>query len=871
MEKFIIKKFTDEVENNNDIDSIINLLDYLEEQFKNKKEKNEKIMDEFLEELLEKNSFAKREFFSRNKNIKISLFIKLYEKRKIQKNNIKHFKNTLKLLKNIEKDIKRNITKKTLDEFMLNDESIIKGRFGLIKMINEEFNPSSEFELLKQKNIEINNGIKKLKYIRDNIIIYHKFTYRDIIKKIENIFKTYSKLNIDEYIKGINGLMKECEKLKFLADKINKVKNFSLFNAIFENKSEKDEIAKFNLIYDKFEEIRIQLKEKNDINKLYESNKEIFNKIMEIVNYKEEKIKIFINDMIEYYNISDKNIIDSLNLLFKNKINEYYINNINSFLDFLGNGGDSYDNILKYTNLPSFLVGLVGLNIGLGLGLGILSIYGIRYLINNYLLNSEKEKKKNSDKSEFDEMESAKSKNNEINNYQEILNLKRLFFCLYNKKEAIDFLLTKDFDELKGKPLPTDRTINFQDLIDGEECKKEVIRMKEIQNKIELLSYIQNLDEETINKFEKYSKIYKLIMEFDRNSDNSGNIYEQVINIINNATFHIFRDSEKFIYYDKGLEKKEISFEKLKDLKNRIYIKKENIFQKENNEEKIIFHSKSEILIFFRNIISNLEIIMECMNVLRNKGSSLPITITLKIDIKNNKQSIIYYLEDKEESFEEIKCFLFDAKNNYTNLMDLFYKEKSNLRFLYGKQFMTFIKHLEGDEYDIESYLRYILNISDNNILIKEGLRFINRNTMDYIKNNQLYIEDSLDSISNYINSIFKINKMTIEDNYKQMEIKSCNDKGIYLYECENNSKEVFIIKLFLDKTNKLPTAQNILIISEETSYEELQAFFYRAILCDYHNLFAILINNSFTKYHYNKIFFILDRLLSYKYHEITK
>ena len=255
MEKFIIKKFTDEVENNNDIDNIIYLLDYLEEQFKNK---TEKIIDEFLEELLEKNSFAKREFFSRNKNIKISLFIKLYEKGKIQKNNIKHFKNTLKLLKNIEKDIKRNITKKTLDEFMLNDESIIKGRFGLIKMINEEFNPSSEFELLKQKNIEINNGIKKLKYIRDNIIIYHKFTYRDIIKKIENIFKTYSILNIDENIKGINGLMKECEKLKFLADKINKVKNFSLFNAIFENKSEKDEIAKFNLINDKFEEIRIK-------------------------------------------------------------------------------------------------------------------------------------------------------------------------------------------------------------------------------------------------------------------------------------------------------------------------------------------------------------------------------------------------------------------------------------------------------------------------------------------------------------------------------------------------------------------------------------------------------------------------------------
>ena len=64
------------------------------------------------------------------------------------------------------------------------------------------------------------------------------------------------------------------------------------------------------------------------------------------------------------------------------------------------------------------------------------------------------------------------------------------------------------------------------------------------------------------------------------------------------------------------------------------------------------------------------------------------------------------------------------------------------------------------------------------------------------------------------------------------MRLLSPRDKGIYLYECENISKEEFIINLFKEKINKMPIAQNVLITNKETSSEELQAFLNRAILC---------------------------------------
>ena len=70
-------------------------------------------------------------------------------------------------------------------------------------------------------------------------------------------------------------------------------------------------------------------------------------------------------------------------------------------------------------------------------------------------------------------------------------------------------------------------------------------------------------------------------------------------------------------------------------------------------------------MIDFKNIISNLETINKYMNILRSKGSSLPIKITITIKTENNKLDIKYCLDKNVMDFEDIRDFLFNVKTKY--------------------------------------------------------------------------------------------------------------------------------------------------------------------------------------------------------------
>jgi len=89
--------------------------------------------------------------------------------------------------------------------------------------------------------------------------------------------------------------------------------------------------------------------------------------------------------------------------------------------------------------------------------------------------------------------------------------------------------------------------------------------------------------------------------------------------------------------------------------------------------------------------------------------------------------------------------------------------------------------------------------------------------------------------------------------------------KGIFSYECEDNSTGKFIYEIFTQKIGQKPIAQNILISTKETTFEQIQAFLYRAILCDYNTLFVFEINESLSDYKQGKIYNFLDELLIYK------
>ena len=275
--------------------------------------------------------------------------------------------------------------------------------------------------------------------------------------------------------------------------------------------------------------------------------------------------------------------------------------------------------------------------------------------------------------------------------------------------------------------------------------------MKEIKDNFKIFEYIKHLDDKTIRQFENYSKIYSLIIELDLNEDFEENVFDKVINIIEDATFNILQDEGNFLYYNIKTKKVEnVKMEELINLKNQIDINNED----QNDIINDIITIKCKILSFFKNIISNIEVINGYMIILRTKGCSLPIKITIKISIKDKEPIIKYYLGEDQKDFKEIRNYLFQVKNKYISQLDLKYKENSNIRFLYGKQFRNIMKHLECN-YKLDSFLRYILNNKDNNILINEGFKALIRNTSDYINQYEIYNDNSFENISNYITLLF--------------------------------------------------------------------------------------------------------------------
>ena len=105
------------------------------------------------------------------------------------------------------------------------------------------------------------------------------------------------------------------------------------------------------------------------------------------------------------------------------------------------------------------------------------------------------------------------------------------------------------------------------------------------------------MSENTIKQFVNYSKVYESVIELFGNEEDSTNIYEKVIIIINDASFNIFQDSESFLQ-KKGNKNYNISKDDLVYLKYRIHLKNE----KENDENIVedILKRKRKTSIFYK-------------------------------------------------------------------------------------------------------------------------------------------------------------------------------------------------------------------------------------------------------------------------------
>ena len=891
LKDYIFEEFVKKVENQNDIDNIIELMDCIEGKEKEKKEINEKdnnekkksqkinnenndnrkkILNEFLNKLFNekyKNLFTKEEFFTDINNIKVALLCTLQEKKKIESDNkLLYFDNISKLLAEIRGDLDGNIRKETLEKFLKIDKSLadkkidfqnslINRRLNLIKLIIEGFNPDTKYTELKNAFEKIDDEIKKLEITKENIIIYFNQTYQEFLQKLIDVINNNKNKEIKQYKEGnIRTLLDECENLSGTVSKIEKVKNFLLFNTIYDMNSRNDESKNFEIAFKKLDEIGVSLKD-NKATDIYNKYKDIFEKIREKISNDEKKAKKFINDLKEYYKdkLKDEDLIEKLTILFKSKKFEKDINSIIFFFGYFEKNNEKWNEKLS------------------------------------------KEKYKDLSKNSFEDIikKLGELKDNEIYDYNHIEDYNQLFTCLNEKEEAIEFLfekIGKDISYLKDRIQPSDKRINIKNIIDTEQCISKIEYMNKMNDNFKIFSYIRkNLDKTAIEQFDTYSKKYSIIIELDRFYDSSEDYYLDVKNIIGKKfIIKIDQDSQSCLYTNEKDKVEPISLKDLIILKNKLH--NINDDEKENENEKknsVISESeqkqqkkddnhemkvKRKNLLFFKKIITNIELIVnEYMRVLRNKGSSLPIKIM--IEVENNK--IKYYLGDKETYLEKenplaedgIKDFLIKAKDDYIIQLNAQYRQKMNLRFIYGKQFRSMMKHLETG-FKIDSFLRYILNYRNNNKSVKEGLKALDYSVKNWINNHVKFEEDSFKNINNYIISLFDNNN---EKCYENMIIISDDNKeykGIYTHECDANLLEEFIIKLFWNKLVQLPIAQNVLITSKETSEEEIQSFLYRAILCKYNSLFVVEISDSFSEQQQSIMNSYIDKILSYKKRE---
>ena len=583
----------------------------------------DKDREKFLEKLMKVCEFEKNEYYSNYENDKIKLLCKLndIDNPIINENNCGKLQIILDEIRN---DLEEySITKRQLEEFLnknkysengneetkneVNYDNPIIQKLALIKIILPKYDPLAKYGDYIKLITDINNKIQELKYVKNSLAIFHKNTYNEEIRSLTNIIKTIETKTIKEfYTDKIQQDIINLLKLKTNCDEVNRVKDFLLFKKIFDKSKGKNQEERFQDALEKLQFIKTKFGEENDIETIFkfklkkEEDSKKFENIFE--NIKDELSKredsqsdIFIKQMMEYFNIKDENKRKDLIIIIKSKKYEMIVKSIKFFIE------DGLKKKLK--TLPN------------NIELSTMNLSDLRRTLNDL-------------------------KGRNIYDYEiDDPFFYQVFTSFYDKKEAIDFLLSKidanvNFDELKDKLDPTNRSISIKDIEDSNSCLNQ---FKELRNEddIKIIEHLKVLEKDTIKKMISFSKHYPSIKELD--SKNEKDIFENIYIIIDNASLTFKLDSEIFRYTN-GEEKIEIKIDELINLKNKINIQPDNNKknkEKENEDEKDTYQRKCDKLIFFKKIISNIEIIYDKIKILRVKGYNIPIFINIEIKYPN--------------------------------------------------------------------------------------------------------------------------------------------------------------------------------------------------------------------------------------------
>ena len=432
-------------------------------------------------------------------------------------------------------------------------------------------------------------------------------------------------------------------------------------------------------------------------------------------------------------------------------------------------------------------------------------------------------------------------KNNKDDNYLNIL------LKLKEQPDAIIFLTKINFDscsnlqEVVGEI--DNAFLNANDILDLEKCvefisKLEIEQIKKNKTDAQIINIFNN--EVSKNKgigvlFTRYVNNYSELKSLiDYGLDKSEASKKKISFICKKSTFFLTNIKNEFfkgIYKDeeenKGQKKEietEITMDNLLELRDRVQLTKKVTGDKQEIELLEKYKKFIEIVTEIYNLYGLIQDIYK---------SGYPETISIEITINNYEPQFNGCgLESNKYSdfFSKLKDILTEIRKQ----IKISYKDSPIIRFIYGRLFNLIYNSYtkkEKENNKISSFLKFM----SNNLIKEENINFTNQKTEniydDLIKNSINYIEQILEKNKLNINDIMKQN--LISQNKKDIEFK-----GIYIYKCEELEKELFQLYKYL--TNQTPAAQAILLCNKETTTEELTAFLYRAILCDFNSCFII-------------------------------
>ena len=690
----------------------------------------------------------------------------------------------------------------------------------LFVVFDEEEKTSKQIhEKIKGAIQECLTKFETFEKILDYLNTFYSNTKKDLINSIKNSLNTLKQWRVNEILKldeknfirykGFN-----LEELKEQSKNL-KYKNSLFFMDIYRRKIENEILEK--LEDDIFKESIVMYKDS----------------LTRIINQKETKEPFFnIKYVNEFMAIIQNNNMD--------KEIEFILN------EFAELGRDDYikkellNDLINFSNKTKVVKLVQGI-------IYFLTAYNkIKEIQNTNFLNDLK--------STYDIINTNEVSGEEIKKAIDLLNkyeydikketsLIKFYELLLGKEEAITFIkkikdsnleirnLNEFIDEVDGSQLQTtdidnlmDVYIFFNKLLGNENIKtdeqllvnfkKEYDKDKDIPNKLQ--GYLNS-----------YGEIIQLFQLYDENPEMT---IQKIDNILSQSLVNIFKDkkTDLFIFEVEYKNKKGnvvASANEIDELRNKILLSSSNtnILQKEGGQIQKKM-SKEIITHQFINLFDNIRQLMNSLNSLQSTGYPSVVDFSLKIiDSKGFDEN------DMKKDLEQITTYYEEINNKYKRDLKKGYEEHPLLRLFYGKQFIQLHKKSTNKNTDISHLLNSVtLNkIKDTNI--------------DYPYNYEI---NSVENINKYLQKLFKVNKLDISELYKNNKVlpETSLSPGLYRKIKSRDFSDLInkVLNIYLNLTGNLPIINTLLICNENTDYEQVKSFLYKAIYCDDPILFVI-------------------------------